>query len=106
MIGIVDDTGNNGTKFFHLFSNFQVLGVSGWSPFDIWIVEVYDDEILVGRTSSDSSGPIYNPDASSNYGNSIYWNPLIEPFKIGDRWILYRWIDEPLIPEYPPSRVN
>ena len=24
MIGIVDDTGNSGTKFFHLFRNFQV----------------------------------------------------------------------------------
>ena len=82
MIGIVDDTGNSGTKFFHLFSNFQVLGVSGWSPFDTWVVEVYDDEILVGRTSSDSSGPVYNPDGTSNYGNSIYWNPMIEPFKI------------------------
>ncbi len=106
MIGIVDDTGNGGTKFFHLFSNFQVLGVSGWSPLDTWVVEVYDDEILVGRTSSDSSGPVYNPDGSSNYGNSIYWNPMIEPFKIGDRWILYRWIDTPDIPEYPPSRLN
>ena len=106
MIGIVDDTGNSGTKFFHLFSSWQVLGVSGWSPLDTWVVEVYDDEILVGRTSSDSSGPVYNPDASSNYGNSIYWNPMIESFKIGDRWILYRWIDEPDIPEYPPSRMN
>ena len=106
MLGIVDDTGNSGTKFFHLFSNFQVLGVSGWSPLDTWVVEVYDDEILVGRTSSDSSGPVYNPDGSSNYGNSIYWNPMIEPFKVGDRWILYRWIDEPDIPEYPPSRMN
>ena len=106
MLGIVDDTGNAGTKFFHLFSNFQVLGVSGWSPLDTWVVEVYDDEILVGRTSSDSSGPVYNPDGSSNYGNSIYWNPMIEPFKVGDRWILYRWIDSPDIPEYPPSRIN
>jgi len=105
MIGIVDDTGNAGTKFFHLFSNFQVLGVSGWSPFDTWVVEVYDDEILVGRTSSDSSGPVYNPDGSGNYGNSIYWNPMIEPFKVGDRWIIYRWIDSPDIPEYPPSRI-
>ena len=106
MIGIVDDTGNAGTKFFHLFSNFQVLGVSVWSPLDTWVVEVYEDEILVGRTSSDSSGPVYNPDGSGNYGNSIFWKPAIESFKVGDRWILYRWIDEPNIPEYPPDRIN
>ncbi len=105
MIGIVDDTGNNGIKFFHLFGSFQVLGVSGWSPLDTWVVEVYDDEILVGRTSSGSNGPVNNPDGTNNYGNSIYWNPMIEPFKAGDRWILYRWIDEPDIPEYPPSRI-
>ena len=107
MIGIVDDTGNNGTKFLHLFGGtWQVLGVSGWSPLDTWVLEVYDDDIMVGRTSSHSDGPIYNPDGSSNYGNSIYWKPQIESFKIGDRWVLYRWIDEPNIPEYPPSRIN
>lgn len=106
LIGIVDDTGNSGTKFFHMFGNWQVLGVSGWSPLDIWVVEVYDDGILVGRTSSNSSGPVYNPDGSSNYGNSIFWKPAIESFKVGDRWILYRWIETPNIPEYPPSRID
>ena len=106
-LGIIDDTGNSGTKFLHLFGGqWQVLGVSGWSPLDTWVVEVYDGDVVVGRTSSDSDGPIYNPDNSTNYGNSIYWKPQIEPFKIGDRWVLYRWIDEPDIPEYPPSRIN
>ena len=107
MVGIADDTGNSGTKFLHLFGGaWQVLGVSGWSPLDTWVVEIYDDAILVGRTSSDSEGPVYNPDGSSNYGNSIYWKPQIEPFKLGDRWVLYRWIDDPDTPDYPPSRVN
>ena len=106
-IGVIDDTGNSGTKFLHLFGGqWQVLGVSGWSPLDTWVVEVFNGDVMVGRTSSDSSGPIFNPDGSSNYGNSIYWKPQIEPFQIGNRWILYRWIDEPDIPEYPPSRVN
>ena len=105
LIGIADDTGNSGTKFLHKFGSFGVLGVSGWSPLDTWVVEVYDDDILVGRTSSDSSGPVNNPDGTNNYGNSIYWSPMLEPFKIGDRYILYRWIDEPDIPEYPPSRI-
>lgn len=106
-LSFADDTGNSGTKFLHLFGGqWQVLGVSGWSPLDTWVVEVFDDDIMVGRTSSDSSGPIYNPDGSTNYGNSIYWKPQIEPFKIGDRWVVYRWIDTPDIPEYPPSRVN
>ena len=106
-LGIINDTGNGGTKFLHLFGGqWQVLGVSGWSPLDTWVVEVYEGDVLVGRTSSDSDGPIYNPDNTTNYGNSIYWKPQIEAFQIGDRWILYRWIDEPDIPEYPPSRVN
>ena len=116
-LGIINDTGNNGPGFFHLFPNpgnpvYQVLGVSGWSlprsgSADTWVVEVYDDDVLVGRTSSDSDGPVNNPDGSNNYGNSIYWNPMIEPFKIGDRWILYRWANAtPDIPEYPPSRMN
>ena len=29
-------------------------GVSGWSPLDTWVVEVYDGDVMVGRTSSDS----------------------------------------------------
>ena len=106
-LGIIDDTGTGGTKFLHLFGGqWQVLGVSGWSPLDTWVVEVYDGDVMVGRTSSDSEGPIFNPDNSTNYGNSIYWKPQIEPFQIGHRWVLYRWIDEPDVPEYPPSRVN
>ena len=106
-LDVIDDTGNDGTKFLHLFGGtWQVLGVSGWSPLDTWVVEVYEGDVLVGRTSSDSSGPIFNPDGSSNYGNSIYWKPQIEAFQIGNRWVLYRWIDEPDIPAYPPSRVN
>ncbi len=105
-IGIIDDTGENGIGFFHKFGSYQVLGVSGWSPLDTWVIEAYDDDILVGRTSSDSDGPVNNPDGSNNYGDSIYWSPMIEPFKVGDRWILYRWIDTPDIPEYPPSRMN
>ncbi len=106
-LDVINDTGSGGIKFLHLFGGqWQVLGVSGWSPLDTWVVEVYDDDILVGRTSSDSEGPIFNPDNTTNYGNSIYWKPQIEPFKIGDRWVLYRWINDPEIPEYPPSRIN
>jgi len=106
MIGIVDDAGNGATQFLHMISGWQVLGLTGWSPLDTWVVEVYDDDVLVGRTSSGSDGPVYNPDGTANYGNSIYWKPAIELPKVGDRWILYRWIDTPDIPEYPPSRVN
>ena len=54
-LGIIDDTGTGGTKFLHLFGGqWQVLGVSGWSPLDTWVVEVYDGDVMVGRTSSDS----------------------------------------------------
>lgn len=105
-IGIVDDDGNGRVQCCHVISGYQVIGLSGWSPVDTWVIEAYTGDLLVGRTSSDSDGPVYNPDGGDNYGNSIYWKPQIEVFNIGDRWILYRWYDSPETFAYPPVRVN
>ena len=66
--------------------------MSGWSPLDTWVVEVYDGDVMVGRTSSDSEVTDLQSRQQHELRKLYLLETTTEPFQIGHRWVLYRWI--------------